>query len=418
MSQPNGAALSLEEKLHLIKRNLQEVLGEDEIRKILAERDLKLYWGTATTGKPHIGYFVPVTKIADFLKAGVEVKILLADIHAFLDNLKAPIELVNHRAKYYELLIKAVLKSVKVPIDKLTFVVGSSYQLSSRYAMDVYKFCSVCSENDAKRAGAEVVKQTDNPPMSGLLYPGLQALDEEHLEVDAQFGGVDQRKIFILAELMLPRLGYKKRAHLMNPMVPGLSGGKMSSSEANSKIDFLDPPSIVTKKISKAFCEAGNVTDNGLLSFLKAVWFPLQEIMHNGDDIVFVVDRPEKYGGKMEFKNYDEVEAAFAKDILSPPDLKSGVTKAINDLLAPIQKEFAESKELQEIEQLAYPPETPAAAPKKVKEKKLGDKYVPKDKPKQKQGKPGNANKADASEDAAPEVKLETVTKGVEDMNV
>jgi tyrosyl-tRNA synthetase len=26
----------------------------------------------------HIGYFVPLTKIADFLKAGVEVKILLA----------------------------------------------------------------------------------------------------------------------------------------------------------------------------------------------------------------------------------------------------------------------------------------------------------------------------------------------------
>lgn len=28
----------------------------------------------------------------------------------------------------------------------------------------------------------------------------LQALDEEYLKVDAQFGGVDQRKIFTLAE--------------------------------------------------------------------------------------------------------------------------------------------------------------------------------------------------------------------------
>jgi len=28
----------------------------------------------------------------------------------------------------------------------------------------------------------------------------LQALDEEHLKVDAQFGGVDQRKIFVFAE--------------------------------------------------------------------------------------------------------------------------------------------------------------------------------------------------------------------------
>eukprot|EP00958_Prasinococcus_capsulatus_P028724 scaffold7205_cov523-Prasinococcus_capsulatus_cf.AAC.9 len=60
--------------------------------------------------------------------------------------------------------------------------------------------------------------------MSGLLYPGLQALDEEYLKVDAQFGGVDQRKIFMFAEKYLPALGYKKRIHLMNPMVPGLAG--------------------------------------------------------------------------------------------------------------------------------------------------------------------------------------------------
>lgn len=50
------------------------------------------------------------------------------------------------------------------------------------------------------------------------LISGLQALDEEHLKVDAQFGGVDQRKIFTLAEKYLPQLGYVKRVHLMNPM--------------------------------------------------------------------------------------------------------------------------------------------------------------------------------------------------------
>lgn len=33
-----------------------------------------------------------------------------------------------------------------------------------------------------------------------LFCFGVQALDEEYLKVDAQFGGVDQRKIFTLAE--------------------------------------------------------------------------------------------------------------------------------------------------------------------------------------------------------------------------
>lgn len=65
--------MSPEEKEKLIVRNLQEVLGEENMKSILKERDLKIYWGTATTGKPHIAYFVPMSKVADFLKAGCEV---------------------------------------------------------------------------------------------------------------------------------------------------------------------------------------------------------------------------------------------------------------------------------------------------------------------------------------------------------
>jgi tyrosyl-tRNA synthetase len=58
--------------------------------------------------------------------------------------------------------------------------------------LDNYKLCAIVSEHDAKKAGAEVVKQVDSPLLSGLLYPGLQALDEQYLDVDFQFGGVDQ----------------------------------------------------------------------------------------------------------------------------------------------------------------------------------------------------------------------------------
>lgn len=50
------------------------------------------------------------------------------------------------------------------------------------------------------------------------FYSFFQALDEEYLNDDAQFGGIDQRKIFTFSEKYLPQLGYKKRIHLMNPM--------------------------------------------------------------------------------------------------------------------------------------------------------------------------------------------------------
>ncbi|CAG8681232.1 1244_t:CDS:2, partial [Gigaspora rosea] len=349
----NGITMTPEKKHELITRNLQEVLGEEEILNILKERDLKLYWGTAPTGKPHIGYFVPMSKIADFLSAGVEVTVLLADIHAFLDNMKAPLELVNHRTKYYEVLIKTVLESIGVPIDKLKFVVGSTYQLTKEYNMDNYRLCATVTEHDAKKAGAEVVKQIESPLLSGLLYPGLQALDEEYLKVDAQFGGVDQRKIFVFAEKYLPHLGYKKRAHLMNPMVPGLAGSKMSSSDPDSKIDLLDDEATVTRKLKKAFCEEGNVTDNGVLSFIKSVLFPLGSL--NGQTPKFVINRPEKFGGEAIYTDYQLLEDDFREKNVHPGDLKNSASEAINKLLDPIRKKWASDPELSKLTSRAYP---------------------------------------------------------------
>jgi len=193
-------------KKQMITRNLQETLGEDRLEALLKERDPKIYWGTATTGKPHVAYFVPMSKIADFLKAGCEVTILFADLHAYLDNLKAPWELLVHRTIYYQEAIKAMLQSIGVPLDKLKFVKGSEYQFTKEYTMYVYRLSSLITEHDARKAGAEVVKQVDHPLLSGLLYPGLQALDEEYLKCDAQFGGVDQRKIFTFSEKYLPQL--------------------------------------------------------------------------------------------------------------------------------------------------------------------------------------------------------------------
>ena len=57
------------------------------------------------------------------------------------------------------------------------------------------------TEHDAKKAGVEVVKQVESSLLSDLLYPSLQALDEQYLDVDFQFGGVDQVHEYIIYPL-------------------------------------------------------------------------------------------------------------------------------------------------------------------------------------------------------------------------
>lgn len=360
-----------EEQYKLITKNLQEVLNAQIIKDVLEKEDrpLKVYWGTAPTGRPHCGYFVPMTKLADLLKAGCEVTVLLADLHAFLDNMKAPLEVVQYRSKYYEFVVKSILKSINVPIEKLKFVVGSSYQLTEKYTMDIFRLSNIVSQNDAKRAGADVVKQVANPLLSGLIYPLMQALDEEHLGVDVQFGGVDQRKIFVLAEENLQSLGYKKRAHLMNPMVPGLTqGGKMSASDPNSKIDILEEPKQVKKKINTAFCAPGVVEDNGLLAFIQYVLVPIQELKNGEGSFEFPIDRPEKFGGPITYHSFDELVNDYKEEKLAPPDLKTGVADAINVLLAPIREDFANDPLFQEAQAKGYP--APVKQEKKVKKVK------------------------------------------------
>ncbi|SGZ57460.1 CIC11C00000001733 [Sungouiella intermedia] len=365
--------MNADEKFNLITKGLQEVLNPQIIKNILENenRPVKVYWGTAPTGKPHCGYFVPMIKLAHFLKAGCEVTVLIADLHAYLDNMKAPLEVVQYRGSYYASVVKSILKSIGVPIEKLKFVTGSDYQLKAEYTMDLFKLSNKVSQNDAKRAGADVVKQVDNPLLSGLIYPLMQALDEHYLDVDMQFGGVDQRKIFVLAEEQLPGIGYKKRAHLMNPMVPGLGqGGKMSASDPNSKIDIIEEPKVVKKKIASAFCAPGDI-DNGLIAFLENVVQPIQELKEDKEGVFkFYVDRPEKYGGPINYDSLQALKDDFAAGKLSPVDLKAGVSDKINELLAPIRAMYEDDKAFQEAAANGYP----VAAPKEKKVKKVKNK--------------------------------------------
>jgi tyrosyl-tRNA synthetase len=268
-----------------------------------------------TTGRPHCGYFVPMMKIAELLAAGCHVKILLADIHAYLDNMKAPLELVAFRAKYYEKVIKSTLRAVGVDIARLEFVLGSTYQLNKDYTMDRFKLEGITRINVAQKAGAEVVKQTDDPTLGGLIYPLMQALDEEYLGVDAQFGGVDQRKIFTFAMENLPKIGYKVRGHLMNTMVPGLGeASKMSSSEPDSKIDLLDGPEVVEKKLRKAVCKPAVVEGNGVVAFIEHVIF--RALALNVDrDQKFIIQR--KDGEPLVYETIEKLKEDYAADIVS-----------------------------------------------------------------------------------------------------
>ncbi len=329
----NCKFMEIGQKLELIKRNTQEIVTEEELLNLLKRKKKpSVYLGWSITGRMHIAYYVPVIKLADFLRAGFTVKLLLADVHGALDN--TPWEVLEKRYKHYAAMIPLMFESIGADIRNFEIVKGSDFQMQREYYLDLLKLSTLTSIHDAKKAASEVVKFGDNPKLSGVIYPLMQALDEQYLGVDVQYGGVDQRKILMYAREYLPKLGYAPRVEVMTPLIPGLVGKKMSASDPASKIDLLDDEKSVLEKVRKAHCEEGIIQDNGVLAFLKHVLFVLKQ--DRGES--FVIRRPAKFGGDLIFRTYGEVEEAYAAKKLHPLDLKNAVADDINVLLAPFRK--------------------------------------------------------------------------------
>ena len=265
------------------------------------------------------------------------MKILLADLHAYLDNTKSPVELLDKRVEFYKTELIALYKSIGADVSKIEFIKGSDYQLSREYSLDLYRLAAQVSAERAKHAAAEVVKFGDAPKLGGFLYPLMQTLDEEHLGVDIQYGGADQRKILGFAREAHPKIGQQKRVAIMTPMLLGITGGKMSASEPGSKIDLLDSEAEIGAKIKKAYCPEGDLQDNGIMVFMKYVLMVLKE--DKGE--MLLVQRPDKFGGNVEYQNYAELEKDFTDKKLHPEDLKKALVGELVKILAPVREAMA-----------------------------------------------------------------------------
>lgn len=335
--------MDINKKLGLIKRNAEEIVTENELEELLkTKKQPSAYIGMACTGRIHIGYFVPIIKIKDFLKAGFKFKILIADLHAHLDDRKTPFELLDKRVRYYREILSAMLKSINVDTTNLEFVKGSDFQLEKDYVRDMLRLSAWNTLTRCRRAASEVVRFGDEPKLSGFIYPIMQALDEEYLKVDCQYGGIDQRKLLMFARENLPKLGYKPRVEIMTPMLPGLKGEKMSASVEESKVDILASKEEIKSKINKAFCPEGSTDNNGVLTFFKYAVMVLKE--DNKEELR--IKRAEKFGGDVVYSSYNELEKDFVDKKLHPMDLKSTLVEELDKLIEPIRKEFKGKEKL------------------------------------------------------------------------
>jgi tyrosyl-tRNA synthetase len=330
------------ERVDLVTRHTEEVVTEAELEELLADGEPSVYIGYAPTGEMHIGHFTTMRKLADFLRAGLDVTVLIADLHAHLDDEKSPFDLLEARSAYYEAAIRGMIAAAGADPEAVEFVRGTEFQLDEEYTLEMYRMAAETTIARSQRAASEVVRESASPNLGGLVYPLMQALDVKALEADIAYGGIDQRGIYMLGREILPDHGWHEPVCLFAPLLSGLSGGKMSASESASKVNLTDDAETVAEKIDGAYCPMGEVEDNGVLEYLERLVFPILAVR----DEPLVVERPEEYGGDLTYGDYDALEADFLSGELHPADLKPAAAAAIDAVVDPVRERLLDRPDL------------------------------------------------------------------------
>jgi tyrosyl-tRNA synthetase len=331
-----------EERKRLLHRHTAEVVTEEELDDLLDRPSPSAYVGYAPTGEPHIGHVTTVRKLADFVAAGFDVTVLIADLHAHLDDEKTPYDLLDARSRCYREAIAGMLGAAGVDPGSVEFVRGSAFERDPEYVTAVFRMAATTTLSRARRAGSEVVRERDNPTLGGLLYPLMQTQDVVALDADVAYGGVDQRGIYMFSREVLN----EPPVCVFAPLLAGLSGGKMSASEGGA-VRVTDDRGTVREKLDAAYCPAGEVADNGVLEYCEHLLFPLIEADGSAiTDDAFRVERPDEYGGDVSYADYAALEAAFVDRDLHPQDLKTTAADYVADAIAPVRERLLDGPDL------------------------------------------------------------------------
>ncbi len=354
------------ERTHLITRNLEEVIGADEIPALLEQGlPLRHYIGLEISGRLHLGTgLMCMQKVRDLQKAGVHCTIFLADWHTWInDKLGGDREKIKRIANgYFTEGLKASLAAIGGKPEELEFVLGTElYHNNDEYWQQLVDVCKNTTLARIVRSisimGRKEKDGDDSIEFAKLLYPPMQVADIFMLRANIAQGGMDQRKAHVIARDVALKLTVcplrDRKGNVIKPiavhhhLLLGLTRPpvwpvppdqlrevrtqmKMSKSKEGSAIFINDTPDDIRSKMKKAFCPP-EVDFNPVLDWTEHLIF-------QNDNAMLEVKRTPENGGDVRFNTYDEVKDAYAAGKLHPMDLKAAVAQALIDLLEPIRK--------------------------------------------------------------------------------
>lgn len=372
----------IEKRLELIKRNTEEILTEEDLRSLLEKGEkLKHYIGFEISGEVHLGTGpASMLKVKDFMDAGVDCSIFLADWHTWInDKLGGNPEVIKKVAVgYFKEAMIASLKCVGGDPKRLKFVLGSDlYHNNDLYWTTVIDVSKNTSLSRILRSITIMGrKEGESIDFAKMIYPPMQVADIFIQDINLAHSGLDQRKAQVIARDVAEKLSFKflddregnqiKPVAVHHHLILGLgkpsqwpvskdklkdilSELKMSKSKPDTCIFIHDSSDEIRRKIKKAFCMEKDTSYNPILDWCKYLIFAI------GKNPKLDIKRDKKFGGNVSYKSYEELEKDFVEGKLHPMDLKAAVAEALITILEPARKHFGQPKQkkmLKEMEEL------------------------------------------------------------------
>ena len=121
--------MDVKKRFELIKKNTEEIMTEEDLNLLLdSGTKIKHYIGFEISGKIHLGTgLMCMSKVKDFMDAGIDCSIFLADWHSWInDKLGGDRGVIKRVAGgYFKEGLKASLKCFGGDPEKLKFILGS-----------------------------------------------------------------------------------------------------------------------------------------------------------------------------------------------------------------------------------------------------------------------------------------------------
>ncbi len=359
-------AMDARKTVDTITRNLEEVLTRDDLESLVASgTPLRHYIGFEISGKVHLGQgLVCMSKVKDFVDAGVHCTIFLADWHTWInDKLGGDRDTIRRMATaYFMEAMKASFRCIGGDPAKLHFVLATDlyHHNDDHWAtlIDVAKNTSLARMQRSITILGR--KEGESVDFAKLLYPPLQVADIFTMGINIAHAGMDQRKAHVVARDVATKLKVRplrdatgaqiKPVCVHHPLLLGLkkpamwpppesdltdfwASMKMSKSDKSSALFVHDAEDDVRAKVRKAFCPPDSAPFNPMLDWARKLIFP-----RDGE---FRIARSEAHGGDLRFTSSEETDEAFLSGALHSADLKNSVADWLVDTLRPAREAFS-----------------------------------------------------------------------------